>query len=167
MNHESIADAIEGFTQFAEPQIDLGPFRLACEIGPPATSGEIAAAMDEAPPELIDLWSVAGSARLFVDIDYGQWGLELLSPRDSADVTRHEVEQRPGEYLPDDVVIGQFLGDLELLVYSPSEPTARRILVSLPLDKRADWPVAGSSIVEFLLRFTTARGDKFWEPTGS
>jgi hypothetical protein len=142
-------------------QGSTNPFRLVSEIGDPASPEEI---VGLAPSEeLRELWASCRSARLFEDVDYGQWGLVLLDPESSCNRTMAEFADRPVDLKPDDVVIGEFLGDQELLVWAPSEEGRRRVLVALPLDARADWWPAGEGIAEFLTRYFDANGEKFWE----
>jgi hypothetical protein len=114
-------------------------------------------------PEAAALWAATGEAWLFRDVQYGQWGLHLLPPDEGARVTARERSQRPSEARPDDVVVGEFLGDLELVVLAPSEAGDRRVLVALPLDKRDEWSGAGPSLADFLDRYYAAEGAKFWE----
>jgi hypothetical protein len=158
-----VADALRGFLDWREPRDGIGdnPFRLACSFEPPTSpSGELSAVWGgrELPSELVELWTSARSARLFEDIDYGQWGLVLLSPPESADRTALELAERPGDFAAGDIVIGEFLGDQELLVHTPTG-----ILVALPLDPRSDWDVAADNLEEFLRRYLDAHGDKYWE----
>jgi hypothetical protein len=63
-------------------------------------------------------------------------------------------------------VLGQFLGDQELLVLAPSETARRRVLIALPLDSRADWFGAAPSLGSFLAKYFDAVGDKYWERRG-
>jgi hypothetical protein len=164
-----VTDALTRFGIFTKPRDGPGgnPFKLSCSLDRPATREEIRSAWPamSLPTELTDAWSVSREARLFVDVDYGQWGLVLLSPAASARRTAQERTQRPADYRADDVVIGEFLGDLDLLVISPSEPGDRRILVSLPLDDRDHWYGVASSLAEFLRRYLESRGDKYWKPS--
>lgn len=117
---------------------------------------------EEVPAELIELWQVCGGARLFTDVDYGQWGLVLLGPEVSWRRTLDQLDLPPADRRPGDVVIGEFLGDLDLLIYAPTEAGESRILVSLPLDPRDDWYAVGSSLEEFLVRYVDNQGEKFW-----
>ncbi len=141
------------------------PFRLRSSLAEPASSGEIEAAWNatELPEEAVRLWTTCRAARLFEDIDYGQWGLVVLDPASSAERTKREREMRRSEFLPDDVVLGAFLGDQELLVLASSEPGQRRVMIALPLDGRADWLPAGASLAEFLESYFSAAGNKYWE----
>jgi hypothetical protein len=106
---------------------------------------------------VVEFWEACRSARLFVDVDYGQWGLHFLSPSASAART-HSL--RPDEFKPHDVVLAEFLGDSELLVVT----AASDVLVALPLDPRRDWNRAADSIDAFLVRYFTEEGRKYWEP---
>jgi hypothetical protein len=110
---------------------------------------------------------VCREARLFEDVDYSQWGLVLLTPSTSAARTAQEREARPAELRSDDIVLGEFLGDQELLILAPSEMGRRRVLIALPLDSRADWFGAGSDLGSFLARYFENAGEKYWERWGA
>jgi len=163
----NVTEALARFSAYAEPRDGLGdnPFRLGCSLSAAATDEEIGSAWLGAllPAELVEAWSVSRESRLFEDVDYGQWGLVLLSPAASAERTAQLRAQRPDAYRPDDVVIGEFLGDLELLVMAPSEAGDRRILVALPLDDRSDWYPAAASLAHFLEKYLGSYGGKYWE----
>jgi len=140
----------------------IGPFKSVCTVSEPASSHEVEAlraGRDPIPAELVEFWQLAGGARLFEDPDYGQWGLVLLSAASSRERTDAEFEMRPDDLAVGDIVIGEFLGDQELLLYSAGEG----VLVALPLDSRGDWYRAGPTLTEFLERYTSSRGRKFWE----
>jgi hypothetical protein len=134
---------------------------LGNRLGLPASAEEIAAAWpDGVDPQAAELWRAVGTADLFIDVEYGQWGLHLLSPLESARRTAAEHEARPDDYAEGDIVLGEFLGDQELLVLSPGDGGT---LVALPLDKRDQWYSAAPTLVGFLARYYEAHGDKFWE----
>lgn len=141
------------------------PFRLASFVGDPssATELEIAWGARSLAEDAQEFWRVCRSARLFVDVDYGQWGLVLLPPLESRTRTDTEIRTRPVDFRSDDIVIGEFLGDQELVVIAPSESGARRILVALPLDPRSDWYAAAESLAHFLIAYFDASGGKYWE----
>jgi hypothetical protein len=61
-----------------------------------------------------------------------------------------------------DLVVGQFLGDQDLLIADD----AGAVLVALPLDGRADWYRPARNIAAFLGQYVTANGAKFWEQKG-
>ena len=137
---------------------------LGNTLGPPASQPSIAQAWpDGVDPDAAALWAATGEARLFEDVTYGQWGLHLLSPAASAARTARERTDRPDDIRPDDVVVGEFLGDQDLLILAPSESGDRRVLLALPLDKRDVWSGAAPSLADFLARYYDALGDKYWE----
>src|SRR5690606_20718304 len=56
------------------------PFALQHAVDVDASTEEIRDAWpdhESLPPDIIELWTAARSARLFADVDYGQWGLDL------------------------------------------------------------------------------------------
>ena len=119
------------------------------------------------PNDVKDFWSVSESAVLFKDVDYGQWGLEILSPEKAMLRSNVEKERRSTDYYDTDLVIGSFLGDSDLLIISCDENSKNygTVLISLPLDRRSDWPVVGESFLAFLEKYAFSEGDKFWEPS--
>jgi hypothetical protein len=164
-----VAQILASFSACAEPKDGLvdNPFRLGCSLAAPATDEEIRSVWSEAvPEELLDAWSVSRESRLFEDVDYGQWGLVLLSPTASAERTAEQRRLRPAEYRPGDFVAGSFLGDLELLVMASSEVGDRKILIALPLDSRQDWYPAAPDFAHFLERYRDSQGSKYWESSG-
>jgi hypothetical protein len=60
-------------------------------------------------------------------------------------------------------VLGEFLGDSELLVSAPSEAAERRYLIALPLDFPERLYAIGASLAEALDRYLASEGEKFWE----
>jgi hypothetical protein len=161
----TIQTALAKFRQSPMAGRPDNPFRLRSSVSDPATPGEVDSAWEGfvVPAEARELWSECRSARLFEDADFGQWGLLLLAPDSSARRTAEERAARPADLRRDDVVVGAFLGDQELLVVAPSEAGSRRVLIALPLDPRADWFGVGEDLGQFLEAYFLAGGDKFWE----
>ncbi|WP_157202721.1 hypothetical protein [Calidithermus chliarophilus] len=110
-------------------------------------------------PELIEFWNQVGVLRLFEDTEYGQWGLVTLPPYACIEVTEFERKNRPTEFRDGDLIVAEFLGDLEKVVVTADG----RAYVCLPLDGRASWPLVGTDFEEFLLRFISSGGVKFWD----
>jgi hypothetical protein len=162
-----VAEALDAFRVYIEPRDGLGssPFKLACSFDEPASEAEVASAWPgiELPAELMRAWLTSRQSRLFEDVDYGQWGLVLLSPTAAAERTATERARRPVSYRDDDLVVGEFLGDQELVVLAPSEMGRGHVLVALPLDDRPDWYAAADDLAGFLDRYLEALGDKYWE----
>jgi hypothetical protein len=102
--------------------------------------------------------------RLFEDVQYGQWGLVILAPKDALDETASMVGERPEDVSAGDLVIGTFLGDLQRLVVrcDPQAADFGRVIVGLPLDPRPDWPVVGENLADFFTKFLSEDGDHFW-----
>jgi hypothetical protein len=140
------------------------PFQLAIQVSAPASATEIqqADASTRIPQQLRQLWELARESRLFVDVDYGQWGLHLLSQTDCVERTLEQRELRPDDMDEGVLVIGEFLGDLDLLVIAGASD-GTRVEVALPLDPRAEWWVVADDLAEFLGRFVDAGGEKYWE----
>jgi hypothetical protein len=163
----AIADTLDRFRRQPSPPegSTTNPFKLVSTLDGPAGGNEVEDAWSghELPSDAVDLWAACREARLFEDVDYGQWGLALLAPSASATRTAQEREARPSDLRPDDIVLGEFLGDQELLVLAPSETGRRKVLIALPLDSRADWFGAAADLGEFFGRYFDSAGDKYWE----
>lgn len=161
----TLVDLFAALAAWKQPPNSDNPFKLGCRIEPGATHAEIetVGSGKMGSDELTDLWSASRESWLFEDTEYGQWGLHLLSPEDSAARTAAERADRPDDVRSNDVVLGEFLGDSDLLVYAPSEEANRRYLIALPLDPRDDWYPAGSTAAEVLGRLLDAGGEKYWE----
>lgn len=163
----AVAEALERYRRQPSPAEGTtdNPVKLMSTLGPPAEAKEVHDAWSDhaVAVDATDLWAACREARLFEDVDYGQWGLTLLSPSASASRTANERDARPSDFKPDDVVVGEFLGDQELLVLAPSESGQRRVLIALPLDSRADWFGAAGDLGEFLVRYFDSSGEKYWE----
>ena len=159
---DSIADLL-GSLRTGEPATTSasGGLRLRSTVAPPASTEEIdrAWAGRRTPPLLRELWRAARSADLFVDVDYGQWGLRLFGPPRSKEETDRVRQGRPSDFGEGDVVIGEFLGDSDLLVVERDGV----VRVAWPLDPRADWPTVANDLSAFLLRYRDTEGAKYWE----
>lgn len=164
-----LAEVMPRFREWSTPRAGTGPFRLACTLDPPASRSEIVAAWPgrNLPDELVTLWLICRRARLFEDIDYGQWGLAILSPEESAARTAAEHTARPDDHAPDDIVVGAFLGDLDLLILAPAELGPRRVQIAMPLDGREDWVRVAGDLAGFFDEYLTHLGDKYWEHADS
>jgi hypothetical protein len=102
---------------------------------------------------------------LFEDRNYGQWGLILYEPQEAETVTAKFRIQRARDFAEGDLVIGEFLGDSDLLVIrcDPQERDYGRVMVALPLDPRSDWYSVAGNLEAFLEEYERAEGAKFWE----
>jgi len=117
------------------------------------------------PLTIINLWNKTSGLRLFEDITYGQWGLILWSPNQVITEQEKYIAQRKSDFRPGDLIIGEFLGDADLLVLRCDEtsPDFGNIIIALPLDSREEWNIASLTLESFLNQLIAANGDKFWE----
>ena len=120
------------------------------------------------PTALEEFWRVSSGATLFEDVEFGQWGLVLLSPAESASATQAFREERARDYVSGDRVLGRFLGDQDLLVVRCDETADDfgSIVVALPLDRRRDWYRVAEDLEAFLGDYERNQGSKYWEETG-
>lgn len=116
------------------------------------------------PDDLRALWREVGGARIFVDAEYGQWGLDLWSHSDVLRSSPVEVARRPRDCMRGDLFIGKFIGDQELLLLRCDRAGGDfgQVQVALEIDPRDEWPVVGPTLADFLARYILADGDKYW-----
>lgn len=144
------------------------PMRFSCTFSNEAVSfSEVANLFVPIPADLAEFWSIARSARLFEDMQYGQWGLSILEPRDAQSESRQYSALHRRDAEEGDLVIARFIGDWDLLLArcDRSSDDFGEILVAEPIVKRADWFRPATSFGSFLERYALAGGDKYWEKT--
>jgi hypothetical protein len=164
---DDLSSILDSFRELSEPRFPPQDraFRLSCQLDPPTDQTQIDEAwgIERPPSDLVDLWKLTEGGRLFEDVDYGQWGLVLLSPKASAEKTAYFRESRREDALPGDVVAGEFLGDSDLLVLQHNESGPAPVLIALPLDERTDWYSPAAELPEFLRHYRERYGQKYWE----
>lgn len=135
---------------------------LACSVEPGPSMGDPGVL---APADLDEFWRAFRAARLFVDTSHGQWGLVLHNPEEARALTKKFRAQRTRDHAEGDLVLGEFLGDAELLFVrcDPKAADYGRVVVALPLDPRSDWYEVAESLGAFLDQYERAQGAKFWE----
>lgn len=152
--------------RFARHGTSTTPFRLSCSLAAgPAPQTDIAGLSVDVPRELESFWRAHRAARLFEDVQFGQWGLELLGPGDAVRATQTLLAARPRDYRAGDLVIGRFLGDSDCLMVRADRSTQDygSVQVVLPLDPRAEWYRVSPDLDSFLRNYFAAQGAKFWE----
>lgn len=146
-------------------QSPLGP--LVHTLHPPANSSVIETTFGQRklPTSLLDFWKHTSGGRLYEDVTYGQWGLILYSPEETQARSETVRELYPENHRPSDLVIGEFLGDTEILFIEAEvdSPNFGAVYVASPLDPRSDWSRVGDDLADFLKQFVRADGEKFWE----
>lgn len=119
------------------------------------------------PREYEQFLTLTNGGVLFVDEQYGQWGLRLYGA-ETIQVKNQEwfTSYRAKEFLFGDLIIGEFLGDSDLVILrcDDSQPDYGNIIISLPMDTRADWFYL-NDFYEFISIFIQSEGEKFWELT--
>jgi hypothetical protein len=170
MNEQDIGKlihAIESISVVDSPDVSI-PMPMHCQVLPPQPWDK--KAFEETlgitlPLTIINLWNQTSGLRLFEDITYGQWGLILWSPNQIITEQEKRIAQRKEDFRPGDLIIGEFLGDADLLVLrcDATSPDFGNIIIALPLDSREEWDIAANSLESFLNQLIAANGDKFWE----
>jgi len=170
----SIDDVLARVRSFgSEPKIVVhrrgpSPFPLSCTLSKPVpwSADKVESACSASlPSDLKAFWDKADSARLFEDVEYGQWGLLIWSAEEVIERSPKIAHERSRDYRPGDIFVGEFLGDSDLLLLRGDRPAADfgQAMIALPIDRRSEWDTVGSSFADFLGRYVRASGDKFWE----
>jgi|GEM_PF-2866118 len=117
------------------------------------------------PDEVSDFWRSFERVVLFEDIEYGQWGLHLFDEAESQVATREYARSRPAEFAAGDLILGEFLGDSEILLIRTNIQSADygSVLIVLPLYRRDEWDRPADSLATFLDTYIEAQGEKYWE----
>ena len=170
MNEQDIGKLIhiiESIGVVDSPDVSI-PMPMPCQVLPPQHWDK--KAFEETlgitlPLAIIHLWNKTSGLRLFEDISYGQWGLILWSPAQVITEQEKRITQRKEDFRPGDLIVGEFLGDADLLVLrcDATSPDFGNVAIALPLDSREEWYIAAHSLESFLSQFIGAKGDKFWE----
>jgi hypothetical protein len=170
--HANICDLINLFKQegsrLARPiQMEgLPPMTFSCTLSAEGVDpNEFGSIPHDCPADLREFWSIVRTAKLFEDVEYGQWGLEILSPEQSIKATMLYRSYRGKDFFVGDLVIGKFLGDSELLIIrcDRSKDDFGNVLISTPLDSRAEWDRPAESLATFLETYAKTGGEKYWD----
>lgn len=121
------------------------------------------------PDELTWLWGSYSSLALCI-YNYGISGLYIYSP-DQA-LVRHKYyyikEKQLADTMEDvqkgDFVIGEYIGEQQSVLIRCDEKANDfgEILMTQPIRPREEWPIVGTSPIDFLEAYYSA-GDKFWD----
>jgi hypothetical protein len=170
MNEQDIAKLIHTIKSLGivdSPDVSI-PMPMQCQVLPPqpwdkkTLEDSLAITL---PSAIINLWNQTSGLRLFENINYGQWGLIFWSPNQIINEQEKRIAQRKEDFRPGDLIIGELLGDADLLVLRCDEisPDFGNIIIALPLDSREEWNIASLTLESFLNQLIAANGDKFWE----
>lgn len=149
---------------------EISPFKMICNFSRTGVPEEQLQSFNHSlPDDLIDLWTNFSSAKLFLDSESGQWGLEILSPKDALIETELFIENRKKDYINGDLVLGRFLGDSDLLIVrcNQSSDDYGGVIIALPIDPRNEWYFVSTSLTSFFKNYIDSNGDKYWEIEGT
>lgn len=140
-------------------------FELCCRFSPDAaTAVSIAQAGEGLPAAVRAFRAEAESAELFIDVTFGQWGLKIFGPVESAAEWHFENTRARTPIDRNDLVVGRFLGDSELLIVrSTHASNAGQVLIGMPVYPRKDWLAVADDFADFLDRHARAEGARFLE----
>lgn len=118
------------------------------------------------PDDLKELWQKCNGLRLFEDKTYGQSGLIIWSPQKVLD-QQQVLRRNSDEFQSGDLIIGEFLGDSDLLIVrcDRNSDDYGQVIIALPIDHRSDWYFLPYLFPEFLQKSIDSQGAKFWEAT--
>ena len=116
------------------------------------------------PEDLQELWQKSNGLRLFEDKTYGQSGLIIWSPQKVLE-QQQILRRGSDEFQSGDLIIGEFLGDSDLLVVrcDQNSDDFGQLIISLPIDHRSDWYYLPYLLPKFLQKIINSQGEKFWE----
>jgi hypothetical protein len=117
----------------------------------------------ELPDDLLLWWSKVEKAKLFLDIDHAQWGLQIFSAENSFIKTNEYLIDRIEDARANDVIIGSFYGDSELLLLSCNFDDYGCTYIVDSYYGRNDWDKASSSFYEFISYYISQEGEKYWQ----
>ncbi len=142
---------------------EVSPFLLSCEYEQEVSNCSQVKNIST-DKTLIEFWSNIKWANLFVDKEFMQWGLEILPFEEALSLSRSFVNDRPVDFHTDDLIVGRFFGDSDVLVMENDfEQGASVLYVAGPIDKRDDWYKLNVKFSEFVTLVIQKQGDKFWE----
>lgn len=119
------------------------------------------------PQDLKDFYKISNGARLFEDTEYGQWGMNLFSLDELHRATEDYKHNREDEAMTGDLIIGDFLGDSDLLLIRIDEKMLDygKVAIVNPIYKRPDWYWLDIDFLDFIEKYASSNGGKFWEHT--
>ena len=170
-NTRNLIEAIQSIGVIHRTDVSI-PLALSCNILPsvPWQEKSFEDLLEISLPKSIkQLWDKTSGLRLFEDVTYSQWGIILWAPNQVVKEQQQRIAQRREDFRTGDLIIGEFLGDSELIILrcALTAPDFEKVMIALPLDVREEWYVAADSLEEFLSKSLEAKGDKFWENKAS
>jgi hypothetical protein len=110
------------------------------------------------PEDLKWFYENVGSAILFKDEEYGQFGVKFFNVYEALAVTNEIREEGEIEIEGDDLIIGGFYGDTDLVLLS-----GNNISIIVSAYPRSEGFNSALSFSEFVEKLIESKGEKFWE----
>ncbi|MCU0339771.1 MAG: hypothetical protein MUE30_07790, partial [Spirosomaceae bacterium] len=104
----------------------------------------------------------ANGGLFFKDIEFEQWGMRIYS-FDELEIMNQYVRTWKENLLEEDLVVGEFLGDLDLVIISKNSNYSNKVIIAIPIYSRDDWFFLDMNFMEFIERYISSSGEKFWE----
>lgn len=111
------------------------------------------------PIDLASFYNEANGGTLFKDQEYEQWGMTIYSYDELRERNKY-VRTWKENLLASDLVIAEFLGDLDLLILSENNG---EVIIAAPLYERKNWFFLKCGFLNFLEKYIQSKGEKFWE----
>jgi len=117
------------------------------------------------PYELYTLWNQCSGLFLYEEVTCRQRGLVIFSPFDAVLKTRKYFQERANDTKPGDLIIGEFWGDLRLVLFRCDKDADDygAIMIVAEKDERTKWYVPERSLDAFLVHYMDARGEDYWD----
>lgn len=141
------------------------PFKLRCSFNNGANEQKLSTLAISLPPEAIEFYKATDGAVLFKDDEYGQWGLKIYCLDELDRATRFYLDKRSRDALEGDLIIGEFIGDSDLLLLrcNPHSSDFGSVMIVSAIEQREEWDTAAIDVESFLLELYSQQGDKYWE----
>lgn len=161
----SIAHIVNSYPREVEHEIVEGnPYFAVTRMDPPLGRAEVERIWSgrTLPDQLSGLWSTVAS-RIYLLYSEGSTGLIIHDPRTSFAKTKELSDEYWIDddcYHEDDIIVGEFQGGDERLVYSPEDGW----LIYSAIEERDSWLRLGESLDRFLIELRDAGGtDGDWD----
>jgi len=142
------------------------PFVYHSEIKPPSGQGwnQDEFGDFDLSDDLVSLWGRSSGVVLFREINYGAFGIEICTPSEALGETYRVIKQQPSDFIKGDLIAGKFYADERLILVRCDKEASDfgQVIIVEPTDSRKNWPIAASSLSEFLLSYIESFGERFW-----
>lgn len=124
-------------------------------VAAPPELGDLARGLIQKFPVVAPLWRTYESGELFRDETFGQMGLRIHSPSAAADATLRRSSTHDELHAECDLVIGEFLGDADMLIVT----IGGDVVASIGSSPRDEW-ARFSGLEDFFATYTETTGEK-------